>query len=385
MLDWLVVGGGVHGTHLFLALTQGAGQQVAVLDPASGPMAQFWRCVAACGMGRLRSPAVHHLDLDPWSLAELAEERAEPGALAPPYGRPSVALFRAHCERLVEHSGLRDRWIRGSATRIVPGPDRVLVQSTAGLIEARRVALALGMGEQLSIPPWALRARRSDRLRHLYEPAFEPSRISAGDRVLVVGMGIGAVHLALSQVGRAKITLASRHPLAQSWFDSDPGWLGPKNMRGFLAQTDWTHRRAQIAEARRRGSVPPDLAAALREQIRAGRIERLAVEPLRALPGEGGVGVVLGGELRVFEHVVLATGFVQSRPGGVLVDELAVRHGLPVAPCGYPIVGPDLSWHPRVACTGALAELELGPTARNISGARKAAVRLVEASLQTTG
>jgi cation diffusion facilitator CzcD-associated flavoprotein CzcO len=385
MLDWLIVGGGVHGTHLFLALTQGARQNVAVLDPEAEPLAQFWRCVAACGMGRLRSPAVHHLDLEPWSLVDLAEERAEPSALAPPYGRPSVALFRAHCEGLVAHSGLRDRWIRGRATRIVPGPDRVLVQSTAGPLQARRVALALGMGEQLSIPRWALAAPRSDRLRHLYEPAFDPGRISAGDRVLVVGLGIGGVHLALSCAERAKVTLASRHPLERSWFDSDPGWLGPKNMRGFAAETDWTRRRDQISQARKRGSVPPDLAAALREQIRAGRIERLSVEPERALPGEGGVGVVLGGELRVFEHVVLATGFVQSRPGGALVDELVQRHGLPVAPCGYPIVGPDLAWHPRIACTGALAELELGPTARNISGARKAAVRLVEASLQATG
>jgi cation diffusion facilitator CzcD-associated flavoprotein CzcO len=382
MLDWLIVGGGVHGTHLFSALTCAAGQRVAVLDPAAQPMAQFWRCVAACGMRRLRSPAVHHLELDRWSLVDFAEARAEPGALSPPYGRPSVALFRAHCERLVERVGLRDHWIRGVARSIVAGPDAVLVESTAGPIRARRVALALGTGEQLSIPNWALPAMDSDRLHHLYESSFDPRRISTGDRVLVVGMGIGAVHLALSQAGHAKVTLASRHPLVRSWFDSDPGWLGPKYMRGFAAETDWARRRARIVQARRRGSVPPDLAAAIREQIRAGRIERLTVDPERAMPGEGGVGVVVGGELRVFEHVVLATGFVRSRPGGALVDELVERQGLPVAPCGYPIVGPDLAWHPRVACAGALAELELGPTARNIAGARKAAERLVRASLQ---
>ena len=39
-----------------------------------------------------------------------------------------------------------------------------------------------------------------------------------------------------------------------------------------------------------------------------------------------------------------------------------------------------LRWHPRVYVSGPLAELELGPSARNISGARRAAERLVAAA-----
>ncbi|MCH2107642.1 MAG: hypothetical protein MK291_13495, partial [Planctomycetes bacterium] len=37
-------------------------------------------------------------------------------------------------------------------------------------------------------------------------------------------------------------------------------------------------------------------------------------------------------------------------------------------------------WHPRVFVSGALAELELGPTARNIAGARRSADRIVWAA-----
>jgi len=53
----------------------------------------------------------------------------------------------------------------------------------------------------------------------------------------------------------------------------------------------------------------------------------------------------------------------------------------PMEFCGYPIVDRDLRWgHPRIFVSGALAELELGPSARNIAGARLAAERIVQAS-----
>ena len=86
-------------------------------------------------------------------------------------------------------------------------------------------------------------------------------------------------------------------------------------------------------------------------------------------------------------RVLLATGFDGHRPGGALVDGLVESAALPCANCGYPVVDEGLRWHPRVYVSGPLAELELGPTSRNIAGARRAAGRLVEAalSMQETG
>jgi hypothetical protein len=49
----------------------------------------------------------------------------------------------------------------------------------------------------------------------------------------------------------------------------------------------------------------------------------------------------------------------------------------PFAARGYPIVDKALRWHPRIHVTGPLAELELGPAARNIVGARMTAERLI--------
>ena len=79
------------------------------------------------------------------------------------------------------------------------------------------------------------------------------------------------------------------------------------------------------------------------------------------------------------DRVLLATGFTGHRPGGAFVDGLIESASLPCASCGYPIVDKTLRWHPRVYVSGPLAELELGPTSRNISGARRAAERLVAA------
>ena len=75
---------------------------------------------------------------------------------------------------------------------------------------------------------------------------------------------------------------------------------------------------------------------------------------------------------------------------------------LPLAPgCGFPVLDENLRWRPKhcddnrqrsggggkrpsggIYATGALAELELGPAARNLAGARLAAERIVAAALQ---
>ena len=77
------------------------------------------------------------------------------------------------------------------------------------------------------------------------------------------------------------------------------------------------------------------------------------------------------------ERILLATGFESKRPGGSLIDTLIEDAALPCAACGYPLVDEHLRWHPRIFTTGPLAELELGPAARNIAGARRAGERII--------
>ena len=42
-----------------------------------------------------------------------------------------------------------------------------------------------------------------------------------------------------------------------------------------------------------------------------------------------------------------------------------------------PLLSKNLEWYPQFYVSGPLAELEIGPIARNISGARHAAERIV--------
>ena len=97
MLDWLIVGGGVHGTHLSLALTARLGwprERVRVLDPHPAPLAVWDHQTTNTGMAILRSSFVHHLGLDPFGLKRFAKSPEASGVarFAQPLRRPSHAL-----------------------------------------------------------------------------------------------------------------------------------------------------------------------------------------------------------------------------------------------------------------------------------------------------
>ena len=66
-LDWLIIGGGIHGVHIAARLLGESGvapDRLRILDPCDRLLARWRNCAAATGMTHLRSPGVHHLDLD---------------------------------------------------------------------------------------------------------------------------------------------------------------------------------------------------------------------------------------------------------------------------------------------------------------------------------
>ena len=85
------------------------------------------------------------------------------------------------------------------------------------------------------------------------------------------------------------------------------------------------------------------------------------------------------------DEVLLATGFGKKLPGGKLIKDLVKNFDLEVSDfCGFPIVDENLSWGSKgIYVAGALAELEIGPSARNIAGARLAAERILKAATKT--
>lgn len=384
-LDWLIIGGGIHGVHIAARLLGEAGiapDRLCIVDPGSRLLARWHTCTKTTGMTHLRSPSVHHLDLNPWSLQRFAGKRKNrrAGLFAPPYDRPALRLFDAHCDQVIETYGLAALHIQARATRCSVDCDGVHVRlSTGGEIVARQVALAIGAGEQPEWPDWA--PRRHERVHHIFAAGFDGWPRSE-ETIVVVGGGIsaGQVALRLSEEGH-QVHLVSRHALRKHQFDSDPGWLGPKFMASFSRERDVDRRRALITKARHQGSVAPDIQRALRGAISRGALlwHEGEVEKL----DEHGTALTMHlttGTMVQPQRVLLATGFSSHRPGGALIDQLVESGSLPCARCGYPIVDSALRWHPRVHVSGPLAELELGPASRNIAGARRAGDRLVEAA-----
>ncbi|MEM1182741.1 MAG: FAD/NAD(P)-binding protein [Acidobacteriota bacterium] len=383
-LEWLIIGGGIHGAHLAARLLGDAGvgpERLRVIDPADRLLSRWRTCTATTGMDYLRSSAVHHIDLKPFSLQHFASSRngRKSGLFEAPFDRPALDLFNDHCDRVIERFQLADLHIQARAQACTVDCESAAVQLSDGSeLEAEHLVLAIGAAEQAAWPEWA--PRNEPRVRHVFAPGFD-SWPTAKETVIVVGGGISAGQIALRLLGEGhRVHLVSRHPLRQHLFDSDPGWLGPNQMTSFSRERDHDRRRSLITMARHRGSVTPSVWRRLRAATAGGglgwheaRVEQLDVEA-EGLAVRLSTDAVLGAD-----RMLLATGFSPSRPGAKMLDDLVDSAGLPCARCGYPIVDSALRWHPRVHVTGPLAELELGPVSRNIAGARRAGDRLIDA------
>ncbi len=409
MLDWLVIGGGPHGVHTALRLIGEVGvphDAIRILDDEQQLLARWRRSTRNTGMTYLRSPAVHHVGLPSASLHRFADAggRGVERPFTRPYSRPALELFDLHCEEVIARHELQTLHVRGRVTRLDLDGERARVAfvdpadaGRSGEIAARQVVLAIGAPREPAWPDWArlavgsaAQATESDptgRIRHLFDPGFELVDDPRDTALAVVGAGISGAQVALrlAREGR-RVILLSRHGLRVKQFDSDPGWQGPKNMRGFSRLSDPDARRDRIRAARHRGSMPPEVHAALQIASSDGTVEVVEkAEVVSACVSGRDVHLELdAGNVRA-DRVLLATGFPSRRPGGSWLDDAVDAFRLPCAACGYPVVDRGLRWHPRLFVTGALAELELGPVSRNLSGAQRAGDRIATVARKMQG
>lgn len=144
-----IIGGGVHGTHLAIRLLN-AGivdrQRLRILDP-NGLLANLRRQCQQCGMTELRSPFVHHISQDPFSLREFARERERTDELIPTKAggdRPTVSLFFDHAEWICEKHDLGSLVELTRATAIADTGDHVEIDTQNGRHTTRWCLLAVG-------------------------------------------------------------------------------------------------------------------------------------------------------------------------------------------------------------------------------------------------
>lgn len=389
VMEWLIIGGGIHGTYLANLLMHQPDltpEDIGVLDPHDTLLAAWNRMTTNCGMRFLRSPATHHIDLPILSIYRFAKtpEGQSLADFIPPYNRPSLPLFRAHSARVIARKGIAQRHIQDRALTMRRDGRRFIVETTRGPLRTRRVLLAIGMSDQPCWPSWANRLRREGApITHVFEPTFHPHDAAANGPTVVVGGGITAAQTALSLATdpRADVVLIARRALQESQFDFNPCWIGPKCLRRFY-QEDYDTRRTTIDKARLPGSLPGEVLKAFEQACISTRLAFRPSAIREAVLTNGTIRLRTENGLIEAHRIVLATGFRQERPGGRFVDRLIKDFGLPCNPCGYPIVGKDLQWGENIYVTGPLAELQVGPCARNIVGARNAG-RLLMASLAT--
>ena len=384
MLDWLIIGGGIHGTTIsdFLVTRKGvARDRIRVLDPHAKPLALWKQFTANIGMPYLRSPLVHHIHYDPWSARTFAESQSgRPLAgFIPLYERPSLAFFNGFSDLIIERYKLNDLRLQGRATGLTRLENGWRVETGDGGLDAKRVILAMGATEQPFYPAWT--QSHGGTIQHIFDKDFD--RESLPQNVTIIGGGISAAQLTITLVESGhQVTLLSRHPLRMAHFDSDPCWVTRLCLADFYAEPDFNKRREMIKTARNRGSMPPDVLERLEATAETGNLSLQFGEVIATRTSDKKITLqTADGHSLTTQQVVLATGFTSDRPGGAWLDDAVVQYNFPVADDGYPIVDQSLCWSNGIYVTGALAELEIGPVARNIIGARLAAERIGEVAI----
>jgi cation diffusion facilitator CzcD-associated flavoprotein CzcO len=391
-IDIAIVGAGPHALTLvahLLQKRQQMRQRFMVFDPSGTWISQWQKRFAALEIPHLRSPAVHHPDANPFALRAFAESRS--AELFPPYDLPGTQLFQDFCQSVSQRWQLQERVYPDQVIKIEPIAPRQfrLGLSNGQSLLARRVVIADGGGGTPQIPDWVSQIPSSyppDRLLHSSQIDLRGLRLQ-GERVLIVGGGLTSGHLALGAIARgAQVILMTRRQLFEKLFDADPGWLGPKYLKDFWAESDWSKRWQMIQQARNGGSMTPAVLTQLRQLSREGKITFYEHCQVAQATWKDSWKLCCDNyaahdciHQSQIDRIWLSTGTTLDASCNPLLQNVMKTHPIPIIN-GLPILDDHLRWRGcELFVMGGLAALRVGPSARNLSGARMASDRIVPA------
>ena len=359
-----------------------------VFAPSGGWLTQWHKQFAAQEIRHLRSPAVHHPDCNPGSLRTFASHRVD--ELYDPFSRPGTKLFRDFCETVIDRWHLRDQVTQAKVVGLSPLQRGFRLTLADGqTVSARRVVIATGAAKA-KVPDWAEQVSDYPPERLCHEQAVSlPSLPSlSGETVLIVGGGLSSAHLAMGALTRgAKVLVMGRRTFQEKIFDAEPGWLGPKYLKGFNAETDWEKRWQMIQQARDGGSFTPEMLTRLRKFSRDGRVflyEQCQVT--RAVWQEEHWQVQCDNQTvhdcfahQSIDRIWLATGTGSDITAHPLLQEVMAQYPIDVVN-GLPVLDQYLRWPGcELFVMGPWSALRVGPVARNLFGAKLACERIVPA------
>jgi cation diffusion facilitator CzcD-associated flavoprotein CzcO len=393
--EYVIIGGGIHGTYLTnYLLTEGGHthQDLRLVDPREQLLASFATKARQCGMRTLRSTFVHHIGTEPFSLESFAEgaDREDELVSTENYpNRPTLELFLDHARYVIDRRDIDECHLQSRVTGVTRtgDSDRLDVQTDAGTLEARRVVLAIGLGGSRTVPTWGTSLPDDAPLVHVWDDEFDPTTAAGfAGPTFVVGGGITAAQLACSLSEHTDVTLLSRHDLEIELTEADPYWINWRHIEreihtlppGSKARLD------RIRAARNDATIPPYVERRLDEARDCGDLEIRRGEIASAYATDDGLLVRFDdGTTATNAQVVLATGLdpvLQHPLVGSVAESLSLERGAD----GFPVLDDrTLAWRgtdgtrSAVYVSGALAEPSVGPFARNIVGARRVAERLL--------
>lgn len=393
-IDLAIIGAGPHAltlvTHL-LRKKQSMRGRLLVFDPSGTWLKQWNHQFAALDIPHLRSPAVHQPDPNPHALRTFAESRS--AELFPPYDLPGTSLFREFCQTVVERWQLESCIYPAQVLHIQPIRQRsarfCLELSGGQRVVARRVVIANGSGVP-HVPDWVKQIPAiypPDRLCHSQQIDLRGLRLE-GEQVLIIGGGLTSGHLAVGAIQRgAKVLLMSRRQVYEKLFDADPGWLGSKYLKPFWAEPDWLSRWQMIQQARNGGSMTPAMLTQLRRLAHDGSVqfyEQCQVSQARwqnthwqVCCNQPMIHTCIHN--RPIDRIWLATGSQLNAAEHPLLQGVFQTHPIELVQ-GLPVVDEYLRWPGcGLFVMGGMAALQVGPTARNLSGGRAISDRIVPA------
>ena len=386
--DWVIVGGGVHGTHVVQRLLEAGVERdrLVVVERAGELLGNFREKLRTARVESLRSPYVHHVGTEPFSLKTYAEAKERDDELLPTFRsprRPTVDLFLDHADHVIESRSLNKLVVEDEVTDVRYADSGSLSVLTEGnRVSANRVLLAVGNAGVSKEPEWA-EVLDTEKIGHVWEDGVE----DVGN-TYVVGGGTTACSVAVSlarETGDA--TLVSRHGLRKAAVESDPKWLNWKHIEKELHHLPVASeaRYERIREARNDGTVPHHIAEEVEEERERGALNLRHGEVETAVPVREGVQLLFSdGGTETAARVVLATGFgnVYGHP---LVRRIADSLDLATGYRRMPVLKDEtLVWErhdgtgSNLHVTGRLAEGVLGAFGRNIATARRAGDRLTQ-------
>lgn len=378
MHTWTIIGGGIQALTIALKLIH-AGlptSKLTLIDPHSNLCAQFDERTKRINMPFLRSPCVHHVHPDPFHLKQFAKTYQYMQATLGKYQRPQRDMFIDHVHTLIHRYQLHNQHVIGSVTHIKqhthPQQQWVLTLNNKRSITTDNLVIAMGSHHDLNVPEIF---HQQQNVQHI----FDNTALQFHNCNHVVGSGVSAAHLVhkLLHYYQKHVHLWLNKTIAVHDFDADPAWLGPKNMTKLTAFADSAEKLSFIEDERHKGSMPQELYLHLKKYQQQGRLT-IHQTPITTIRNKQ---IHTIDEQYNYDHILLATGFKNSILQQPIIKSLILEHAAPMTNCGYPQLTDTLEWLPQLFVSGGLADLKLGPFARNIAGGREAAKRIAQAFL----